>query len=119
MMEATSRPESRPPRVRARTRPDRLLRRTTSHPGALGGGRRALRGPHLRPTSALEGAAEFIDVVLPEALRCCWRYVLSLLVGVVENPDDADLIFGEGGILPWQTERILALLGTGGNAESE
>jgi len=31
---------------------------------------------------------------------------------VVEDPDEAELVFGEGGILPWQTERILALLGS-------
>ena len=30
---------------------------------------------------------------------------------VVEDPDKAQLVFGEGRILPWQTERILALLG--------
>ena len=39
-------------------------------------------------------------------------HLLGLLADdVVEDPDRAQLVFGEGGILPWQTERILALLG--------
>ena len=39
-------------------------------------------------------------------------HLLGLLADdVVEDPDEAELVFGEGGILPWQTERILALLG--------
>jgi len=40
-------------------------------------------------------------------------HLLGLLADdVVEDPDEAQLVFGEGGILPWQTERILALLGS-------
>ena len=39
-------------------------------------------------------------------------HLLGLLANdVVEDPDEAELVFGEGGILPWQTEQILALLG--------
>ena len=39
-------------------------------------------------------------------------HLLGLLADdVVEDPDEAQVVFGEGGILPWQTERILALLG--------
>ena len=39
-------------------------------------------------------------------------HLLGLLADVVvKDPDEADLVFGKGGILPWQTERILALLG--------
>ena len=39
-------------------------------------------------------------------------HLLGLLADdVVEDPDEAELVFGEDGILPWQTERILALLG--------
>ena len=39
-------------------------------------------------------------------------HLLGLLADdIVEDPDEAQLVFGEGGILPWQTERILALLG--------
>ena len=39
-------------------------------------------------------------------------HLLALLADVVvADADAAQLVFGEGGILPWQTERILALLG--------
>ena len=39
-------------------------------------------------------------------------HLLGLLADVVvKDPDEAELVFGEGGFLPWQTERILALLG--------
>ena len=39
-------------------------------------------------------------------------HLLGLLADdVVKDPYEAQVVFGEGGILPWQTERILALLG--------
>ena len=49
---------------------------------------------------------------LLEGRRMPLAHLLGLLADVVvEDPDEAQLVFGEGGILPWQTERILALLG--------
>ena len=54
--------------------------------------------------------AHLLDLL--EGRRMPLAHLLGLLADdVVEDPDEADLVFGEGGILPWQTERILALLG--------
>ena len=48
---------------------------------------------------------------LLEGRRMPLAHLLGLLADdVVEDPDAARLVFGEGGIMPWQTERILALL---------
>lgn len=54
--------------------------------------------------------AHLLDLL--EGRRMPLAHLLGLLAGDdVEDPDEAELVFGEGGILPWQTERILALLG--------
>ncbi|WP_315036036.1 hypothetical protein [Actinomyces oris] len=54
--------------------------------------------------------AHLLDLL--EGRRMPLSHLLGLLADdVVEDPDEAELVFGEGGILPWQTERILALLG--------
>ena len=54
--------------------------------------------------------AHLLDLL--EGQRMPLAHLLGLLADdVVEDPDEAKLVFGEGGILPWQTERILALLG--------
>ena len=54
--------------------------------------------------------AHLLDLL--EGRRMRLAHLLGLLADdVVEDPDEAELVFGEGGILPWQTERILALLG--------
>ena len=54
--------------------------------------------------------AHLLDLL--EGRRMPLAHLLGLLADVVvEDPDEAQLVFGEGGILPWQTERILALLG--------
>ena len=54
--------------------------------------------------------AHLLDLL--EGRRMPLSHLLGLLADdVVEDPDEAQLVFGEGGILPWQTERILALLG--------
>lgn len=54
--------------------------------------------------------AHLLDLL--EGRRMPLAHLLGLLADdVVEDPDEADLVFGEGGIMPWQTERILALLG--------
>ena len=48
---------------------------------------------------------------LLEGRRMPLAHLLALLADVVvADTDAAHLVFGEGGILPWQTERILALL---------
>ena len=53
--------------------------------------------------------AHLLDLL--EGRRMPLAHLLGLLADdVVEDPDEAQLVFGEGGILPWQTERILALL---------
>ena len=53
--------------------------------------------------------AHLLDLL--EGRRMPLAHLLSLLAdAVVEDPDAARLVFGEGGIMPWQTERILALL---------
>ena len=65
--------------------------------------------------------AHLLDLL--EGRRMPLAHLLGLLADdVVEDPDEAQLVFSEGGILPWQTERILALLGTTGvtaNAASD
>ena len=54
--------------------------------------------------------AHLLDLL--EGRRMPLSHLLGLLADdVVEDHDEAELVFGEGGILPWQTERILALLG--------
>ena len=54
--------------------------------------------------------AHLLDLL--KGRRMPLAHLLGLLADdVVEDPDEAELVFGEGGILPWQTERILALLG--------
>ena len=54
--------------------------------------------------------AHLLDLL--EGQRMPLAHLLGLLADDdVEDPDKAQLVFGEGGILPWQTERILALLG--------
>ena len=54
--------------------------------------------------------AHLLDLL--EGRRMPLAHLLGLLADdVVEDPDEAEMVFGEGGILPWQTERILALLG--------
>ena len=54
--------------------------------------------------------AHLLDLL--EGRRMPLAHLLGLLADVVvKDPDEADLVFGKGGILPWQTERILALLG--------
>ena len=54
--------------------------------------------------------AHLLDLL--EGRRMPLAHLLGLLADdVVEDPHEAELVFGEGGILPWQTERILALLG--------
>ena len=54
--------------------------------------------------------AHLLDLL--EGRRMPLAHLLGLLADdVVEDPDEAQVVFGEGGILPWQTERILALLG--------
>ena len=54
--------------------------------------------------------AHLLDLL--EGRRMPLAHLLGLLADVVvKDPDEADLVFGEGGILPWQTERILTLLG--------
>ena len=54
--------------------------------------------------------AHLLDLL--KGRRMPLAHLLGLLAdNVVEDPDEAQLVFGEGGILPWQTERILALLG--------
>jgi len=53
--------------------------------------------------------AHLLDLL--EGRRMPLARLLTLLAdAVVEDPDAARLVFGEGGIMPWQTERILALL---------
>ena len=53
--------------------------------------------------------AHLLDLL--EGRRMPLAHLLTLLAdAVVEDPDAARLVFGEGGIMPWQTERILALL---------
>ena len=55
--------------------------------------------------------AHLLDLL--EGRRMPLAHLLGLLADdVVEDHDEAELVFGEGGILPWQTERILALLGS-------
>ncbi|WP_167149814.1 TerD family protein [Actinomyces sp. ZJ308] len=62
--------------------------------------------------------AHLLDLL--QGRRMPLTHLLGLLADVVvEDPDDADLVLGEGGILPWQTERILALLDPAEGAESE
>ena len=59
--------------------------------------------------------AHLLDLL--EGRRMPLAHLLGLLADdVVEDPHEAQLVFGEGGILPWQTERILALLGPAGAA---
>ena len=54
--------------------------------------------------------AHLLDLL--KGRRMPLAHLLGLLADdVVEDPDEAEMVFGEGGILPWQTERILALLG--------
>ena len=54
--------------------------------------------------------AHLLDLL--EGRRMPLAHLLGLLADVVvKDPDEAELVFGKGGILPWQTERILALLG--------
>ncbi len=54
--------------------------------------------------------AHLLDLL--EGRRMPLAHLLGLLADdIVEDPDEAQMVFGEGGILPWQTERILALLG--------
>ncbi|WP_309323216.1 TerD family protein [Actinomyces stomatis] len=54
--------------------------------------------------------AHLLDLL--EGRRMPLAHLLALLADVVvTDADAAQLVFGEGGILPWQTERILALLG--------
>ena len=54
--------------------------------------------------------AHLLDLL--EGRRMPLAHLLGLLADdVVEDPDEAELVFGGGGILPWQTARILALLG--------
>ena len=54
--------------------------------------------------------AHLLDLL--EGRRMPLAHLLALLADVVvADADAAQLVFGEGGILPWQTERILALLG--------
>ena len=54
--------------------------------------------------------AHLLDLL--EGRRMPLAHLLGLLADdVVKDPDEAEMVFGEGGILPWQTERILALLG--------
>ena len=54
--------------------------------------------------------AHLLDLL--EGRRMPLAHLLGLLADdVVKDPDEAELVFGEGGILPWQTEQILALLG--------
>ena len=54
--------------------------------------------------------AHLLDLL--EGRRMPLAHLLGLLADVVvKDPDEAELVFGEGGFLPWQTERILALLG--------
>ena len=51
--------------------------------------------------------AHLLDLL--EGRRMPLAHLLGLLADdVVEDPDEAQLVFGEGGILPWQTKRILA-----------
>ena len=53
--------------------------------------------------------AHLLDLL--EGRRMPLAHLLGLLADdVVEDPDKAQLVFGEGRILPWQTERLLALL---------
>ena len=53
--------------------------------------------------------AHLLDLL--EGRRMPLAHLLTLLAdAVVEDPDAARLVFGEDGIMPWQTERILALL---------
>lgn len=54
--------------------------------------------------------AHLLDLL--KGRRMPLAHLLGLLADdVVEDPNEAELVFGEGRILPWQTERILALLG--------
>ena len=54
--------------------------------------------------------AHLLDLL--KGRRMQLAHLLGLLADdVVKDPDEAQVVFGEGGILPWQTERILALLG--------
>ena len=54
--------------------------------------------------------AHLLDLL--KGRRMPLAHLLGLLADdVVKDPDEAQVVFGEGGILPWQTERILALLG--------
>ena len=59
--------------------------------------------------SSNRALAHLLDLL--EGRRMPLAHLLGLLVDdVVKDPDKAQLVFGEGGILPWQTERLLALL---------
>ena len=59
--------------------------------------------------SSNRALAHLLDLL--EARRMPLAPLLGLLADdVVEDPDKAQLVFGEGRILPWQTERLLALL---------
>lgn len=54
--------------------------------------------------------AHLLDLL--EGRRMPLAHLIALLADVVvADADAAQLVFGEGRILPWQTERILALLG--------
>ena len=62
--------------------------------------------------------AHLLDLL--EGRRMPLAHLLALLADVVvTDADAAQLVFGEGGILPWQTERILALLGPAEAAAEE
>ncbi len=59
--------------------------------------------------SSNQALAYLLDLL--EGRRMPLAHLLGLLADdVVEDPDKAQLVFGESGILPWQTERLLALL---------
>ena len=59
--------------------------------------------------SSNRALAHLLDLL--EGRRMPLAHLLGLLADdVVEDPDRAQLVFGEGRILPWQTERLLALL---------
>jgi len=59
--------------------------------------------------SSNRALAHLLDLL--EGRRMPLAHLLGLLADdVVEDPDKAQLVFGEGRILPWQTERLLALL---------
>ena len=59
--------------------------------------------------SSNRALAHLLDLL--EGRRMPLAHLLTLLAdAVVEDPDKAQLVFGEGRIMPWQTERLLALL---------